>query len=133
VRHFFAVVKGSYHVLGGQDCVAVEGDGLHALHSLSQVVMASNARVNLFPEFTGTLKRDHPSRSQHHGVTGGGITTPPFRFLFNAKFSESADQNILAGCKGSLHDFQKHLDGIGGLFLGKTVAFGYRLDYFGLC
>jgi hypothetical protein len=96
-------------------------------------MMVSNALVDLFPEFTGTLERYHPSRPQHHGITGGGITAPPFSFLLDAKFSESTDQNILAGCQGTLHDLQQHLNGIGGLFLRKTVAFGYRLDYFGLC
>jgi hypothetical protein len=96
-------------------------------------MMVSNALVDLFPEFTGTLERYHPSRPQHHGITGGGITPPPFSFFLDAKFSESTDQNILAGCQGTLHDLQQHLNGIGGLFLRKTVAFGYRLDYFGLC
>jgi hypothetical protein len=96
-------------------------------------MMVSNALVDLFPEFTGTLERYHPSRPQYHGITGGGITPPAFSFFLDAKFSESTDQNILAGCQGTLHDLQQHLNGIGGLFLRKTVAFGYRLDYFGLC
>ena len=62
---------------------------------LVTILMESNARVDLFPQLAGTLERDHSSRPQHHGITGGGITTPPFSFLFNAEFSESADQDII--------------------------------------
>ena len=61
----------------------------------------------------GTSEGDHPTVLQQHVITGGGISSSSRLFFLNAKFAESADENILAIFQSVLNLFEQYLNQFG--------------------
>ena len=68
----------------------------------------------------GTSEGDHPTLRQHHIITGGGISSSSRLFFLNAKFAESADEDILAIFQSALNLLKQDFNQFGGSVFRKS-------------
>lgn len=84
--------------------------------------------IDLIPQLPRTLKRHHPSRSQHHKLLCRRIPPSPLVFFLDAEFPETADQDILSRCEFGFDDVDNGLNYLSGLKPVITIRFRNSID-----
>jgi hypothetical protein len=87
--------------------------------------------VDPIAEFARALEGHHPPGCKWQDLTGCWIPSLPFGLVLYRAFSETADQDVVAGRQSGLHDLKQGLEDIGGLLLGVAILFGDNLNQVG--